>query len=135
MISFKLNCNTARRLNVRQIFSVLNVGGVLLFVKQTKNNTPSIKITTEVGTLSSMKRNKQFLCNFQGWNLEIFNQLEGWSMSQVAFRKNNRKLTTDVQEIYFDLYRDRYLRRKILLDLHWKTNYFAWRNKPTRVTF
>ena len=43
------------------IFSRRSRRQVLFFVKQSKNNTPSIKIAIEVEPYLSMERNKQFL--------------------------------------------------------------------------
>ena len=41
-----------------------------------------------VGPLISMKRNKQLLSNFEGWNHKKFKHIEDWGMSQVASKES-----------------------------------------------
>ena len=74
-----------------QFTLLLDIGVVLFLVKRTKNNTHAIYNCIyfdldEIVPILSVKRNKLFLSDCKGLNLQTFKQLWGWGMSQVALK-------------------------------------------------
>ena len=84
MIYIIFYCNTEKRFLVHETILILDLEGALFLVKRTKLQMFYLEWS---GTFSFRERNKQFLNNFEGWNLKNLSYLNVWACVKLLQEK------------------------------------------------